>query len=477
MKIRVLSGLLIMLAISMLAPYLYAWFTKEGTDLVYLKIILPMALFGYLGLRKRTDLSRSLSIRDSYLMVVMAWCLYGFFGALPFWFISDLSFTDAAFESFSGFTTTGSSILTDIEALYPSLLLWRSITHWLGGMGIIVLGLALIPIMGARAFNLYRAEVSGPSKDKIGARLQQTAKILWMVYVGFTVLQILLLRYVGSISWFDAVNHSFSTIASGGYSTLNASVAGLHSSAAEWIIIVFMFIAGSNFVLHFMLINGNFKAYLGDVEFRAYALIVLLAISIVAFILHMHEGRELEQSLRPAAFQVLSIITTTGFATEDYTLWPVAAQTIIFVLMFVGGCAGSTAGGVKIIRLIIVLKTSFSEIAQILHPNGVFITKLYKQVIREDVMRKVVAFVALYFFFFFAGGVVLALSGVELMTAFTASLASLGCIGPGFGGVGPAMNYAPFTDFAKWVMVFLMLLGRLELFTLLILFTKQFWRR
>ncbi len=419
----------------------------------------------------------SIGKREGFIIVSLVWIIFSLFGSLPFWLSGSIpSFSNAFFETMSGFTTTGASILEDIEAMPRGLLLWRSLTQWMGGMGIIVLSLAVLPVLGIGGMQLFVAEVPGPTKEKLHPRVKQTARRLWGIYIFFTILEIILLLS-GGMNFFDSVCHSFTTMATGGYSTKQASIAYFESPYIQYIITLFMFIAGTNFILSYFAINLRFSKLWKNEEFRFYLSLVLFFVLILTVGLIFMEGYRIEESFRLASFQVVSIVTTTGFVTVDYLGWIPALTILIFVLMFFGGSAGSTGGGIKIIRILLVLKNTYLEIKRLMYPNAVIHVKLNSRPISQNIIGNVLAFVFIYILILIISVVVISSMGYEIDTSFGTAAACLGNIGPGMGRVGPVENYAHFPDTGKWFLSFLMLLGRLELFTVLVLFAPSFWRK
>lgn len=417
--------------------------------------------------------------REGMAIVGLGWFAAGFFGALPFWFgdIFGNSFTDCIFESLSGFSTTGSSVLTDIEAVAKGILFWRSLTHWLGGMGIIVLSLAILPFLGVGGMQLYKAEVPGPIPDKLKPRIKDTAMLLWKVYLLFSVIQTVLLMF-GGMDLFDALCHTFGTMATGGFSTKNTSVAAFDSVYIDYVITFFMVVAGVNFSLHFLLLSGRPMKMFRDSEFRFFIglfLVVTLLITIWTMVGGNYDN--VWDALRYASFQVAAIVTTTGFATADYELWPAVTQAMLLFLMFIGGSAGSTGGGMKVMRIQLLVKHSYKELLQLIHPRSVKQVKISGQVVPGGVLSGVWAFFVLWLMLFTLGAFLVAASGVDLVTSFAASLACIGNIGPGVGAVGPTDNFAHLPDLAKWTLTMLMVLGRLEIYTVVILFVPEFWRK
>jgi trk system potassium uptake protein TrkH len=376
----------------------------------------------------------------------------------------------------SGFTTTGSSILGDIEALPKSMLFWRSLTHWLGGMGIVVLAAAVFPLMGFGALNLIEAEAPGPSVDKITPRTAGTARLLWLIYLGLTVLETMLLMF-GGMDLFDALIHSFGTLATGGLSSRNSSIAYYRSAYIDCVIMIFMLLSGVNFSLHYKVFAGKFREVWRDTELKAYALIFFVSAFVIALNLWGKKYASFGESFRYAGFQTASILTTTGYTTADYDVWPGFSRLIIFLLMFVGGCAGSTSGGVKVIRVLTLFKMAVTELKYLVWPKGVFGIYLNGQYLRKNMVYRIAACVFLYFMFFFAFTFIMAAGGFSIMTSMSAAIASLGNIGPGFGLVGPSFNYGFLPDYLKWSLSFAMLIGRLEVYTVVILLTPSFWKK
>ncbi len=421
--------------------------------------------------------SKTIGKREGYVIVAMVWLVFSFFGLLPFWLSNAIpSFTDAFFETMSGFTTTGSSILVDIEALPHGLLFWRSIIQWLGGMGIIVLSLAILPVLGVGGMQLFIAEVPGPVPDKLHPRIADTAKRLWVIYVVYTLIETILL-WMGEMSLFDAICHSFTTMATGGYSTKQASVAFYESAYVHYVIIIFMFIAGANFTLSYSGFHGNFKRIFKDEEFRYYFGFVVLVSLLVAAVLYISGGADtVEQSIRDSLFQVVSLVTTTGYATADYLVWVPTLSIIMFILMFIGGSAGSTGGGIKVVRIVILLKNAYFELKRLIHPNAVIPVRFNSKAVSPSVVTNVLAFIVIYMLVVGISMIVMSIMGYDLDTAIGAVATCIGNIGPGLGEVGPAANFAHIPDFGKWFLSFLMLMGRLEIFTVVLLFSPYFWK-
>jgi len=415
--------------------------------------------------------------REAYITVSLVWIVFSLFGALPYvmgGFIP--SYTDAFFETMSGFTTTGSSILNDIESLPHGILFWRSITQWLGGMGIIVLSLAILPVFGIGGMQLFVAEVPGPTPDKLHPRIQQTAKHLWGIYVLLTFAETILL-VLGKMSFFDAICHSFTTMATGGYSTKQASIAYFNSPYIEYVIIVFMIFAGTNFTLSYIALRGKVIRAVSNEEFKWYIFFIVIFTIIIAVGLNITSGNVAEENFRNSLFQVVSIITTTGYVTADYLKWAPVLTVLIFVLFFFGGSAGSTGGGIKIVRILLLLKNSWQELRRLIHPHAVIPVRFNQRAVPDQIVLNVLAFFMIYILVFFVSVVIYSFSESDLSSAMGAVATSLGNIGPGLGNVGPVENFGHVSTFGKWFLSFVMLLGRLELFTVLVLFTPSFWKK
>lgn len=413
--------------------------------------------------------------RDGYLIVGAGWIVVSAFGALPYVFSGAVGPVDAWFESVSGFTTTGSTILTSIETQPRALLLWRSMTQWLGGMGIILFAIALLPLLGIGGMQLFKAEVSGPSTDKVRPRIVETARSLWLIYVGFTALQGFLLLLAG-MEPFDAACHALTTMASGGFSTRDASVAAFASPLIEWIIIVFMLLAGINFVIHYRLLTGRIGMVWRDSELRYFALVVAVATTAIVIAL-VASGTAGWDAPRLAAFQVASIVTTTGYASADFERWPMFTHVILIVLMMLGGMAGSTSGGIKSLRAVLGLRAFRAAFARLLHPRVVRSVKYGGHTVDEEVLSGIWAFLTAYYLIAGFSAAVITAWGYDLETAVSAALTALSNVGPGLGDVGALDHFAHFPVPVKLVLSLCMLAGRLEIFTLLVLLSPGFWRR
>ncbi len=410
-------------------------------------------------------------------------------GTLPYLVTEAIpSFTDAFFETMSGYTTTGASILNDIEVIPKGVLFWRSITHWIGGMGIIVLAIAILPLLGVGGMQLFAAEAPGPGGDKLHPRITDTAKRLWLIYVGYTAAETILLQVAG-MSFFDAINHALSTLSTGGFSTKNASVAHWNDNPAiQYIIIFFMFLAGTNFVLSYFMFKGKVSKIMQDEEFRLYFRFIVIFTLIAAVLIYFRADvsqssiehpmvfGEGESAIRHGLFQVLAIVTTTGFVTADYTMWTPFLTVFFFGLMFLGGSAGSTAGGVKVVRQLILIKNGFLEFKRALHPNAIVPVRYNGKSVSGDIVFNILGFFILYMLSFIVGALVFSMFQIDFTSAIGLSASSLGNVGPALGDFGPVNNYAALPPLGKWWASFLMLIGRLELFTVLILLTPFFWR-
>jgi trk system potassium uptake protein TrkH len=469
--ILILNGIFMMLGIP------FSLYYGDNDVTVLLGCGLGTSLVGTIIFLLTRDHEKDLRKREGYIVVSIGWLVMSLFGAIPFVVHGSIpSYTDAFFETMSGFTTTGASILNDIESMPHGLLFWRSMTQWLGGMGMIVLSIAILPILGIGGMQLFVAEVPGPTKDKIHPRVRETAKRLWGIYLLFTIVETGLLL-LGGMNLFDAINHSFTTMATGGFSTKQASIAAYDSPFIHYVMILFMFIAGTNFTLHYHLLHRNFKSVFENDEFRFYLKIIGVVVLIVIAGLLLEEYAGFEKTFRDALFQVVSIVTTTGYVTADYELWGTFFQVLFFLLLFTGGCAGSTGGGIKMVRHYILIKNSIIELKRLIHPRAVIPVRFNQGTVATDIITNVLAFFLFYIFVFVAGTLIMSLIGLDFLTAVGATATSIGNVGPAIAGVGPTLNFANIPDLGKWVLSFLMLMGRLELFTVLIIFSPAFWQK
>ena len=468
--------------ISSMVSYYY----KDGItmDLIYSGLIVTLIGGLLLFLNKNHD--KQLNKREGYLVVVLGWLAMIFTGTLPYIITGTIDgFSNIVFETTSGFTTTGATIINDIEILPEGILFWRSITHWLGGMGIIVFAIAILPLLGIGGMQLFSAESPGMEMDKLHPRITDTAKRLWLLYLSFTLVEIVLLTFAG-MSLFDAINHSMSNIASGGFSTKNASLGFWNDQPLiQYIVIFFMFIAGTNFVLSYFGFKGKFKKIIENDEFRIYSLFIALCTVIVGLVIYFNTDflsdfsdgfTRIEGVFRHALFQVVSIITTTGFTTADYTAWTPMLLLIFFGLMFVGGSAGSTAGGFKVMRHLLIIKNGLLQFKRILHPNAILPIRYNKKSVSSEIMYNILGFFIVYMLSFMAGTLVFSILGLDFSSSLGVSASSLGNVGPSIGDFGPSSTFYDLPVLAKWWSSFLMLLGRLELYTVLIIITPYFWR-
>lgn len=475
---KIIAILLAITSLFMLSSVLVAlWYDEYKTIRSFLYPVLAV-LMGAGGIlwRMKGKTRESLSIRDGFLFVVFGWLLASMVGALPFYFSGTIPhYADAYFETMSGFTTTGASILTEIESLPKAILYWRSLTHWLGGMGIVVLTVAILPLLGVGGLQLVKAEAPGPTMDKITPRITETAKYLWYIYLGITIAEAVLLMF-GGMNLFDALTHTFGTVATGGFSTRNTSVGHYDSAYIDLVITFFMLVAGMNFTLHFKLLTGNFRKIFSDTELKAYLFIFAGAVMIMTVVLYHRVFSDLFDSFRYAAFQAASILTTTGYATADYEQWPYVAQMVLFTLMFVGGCSGSTGGGGKVVRIVTLLKQGINEMKYLVHPKGVFTLRISGNPVRKNIVYAISGFFFLYIFTVLLVTFVVSTAGIDIVSSLTTALATVGNIGPGFGRIGPTGNYAFYPDYVKWILSLAMMVGRLEIYTVLILLTPTFWK-
>jgi trk system potassium uptake protein TrkH len=427
------------------------------------------------------DNDKTVGKRDGFLIVSVGWFFLSLSGCLPYLISGAIpEFSSALFETVSGYTTTGASVLNDIESVSPSILTWRSITHWIGGMGIIVLTVAILPILGIGGMQLFSAEAPGVTTDKLHPRITDTAKRLWIIYVGMTIAEALLLRLAG-MTWFDAVNHSMATVSTGGFSTKNANIAAYESPWIHYIIIFFMFLAGVNFALTYWGLKGRLDKIYKNEEFRFYLGMTIFITLVTTFVLMFNANVDwsLEQSFRISLFQVVAFITTTGFVTADLTNIEGAfiLKAIFFFLLFMGGSAGSTAGGIKIVRHLVIFKNSWLEFKRLLHPSGIIPVRYNENSVHGRITFNVMAFIIIYLMIFGFGSLVMSLNGLDFETAIGAVATSLGNVGPAIGGVCPVCNFSGISAFGKLFLSLIMLIGRLEIFTVLILFTPFFWKR
>lgn len=473
----------------MIFPIITSNYYDEPHTLALLLSLIVTIFSGLIIMFSTQNHDKKIAQREGYLIVTLGWLMMVLTGLLPYLFTKTIpEFSNAFFETMSGYTTTGASILNDIEAMPKSILLWRSLTHWIGGMGIIVLTVAILPLFGIGGMQLFNAESPGPGADKLKPRIADTAKRLWLIYFIYTFVQTILLKLAG-MGYFDAVNHALSTLSTGGFSTKNDSVAFWNDSPMiQYIIIVFMFLAGTNFVISYFAFKLDFKKIWNNEEFKWFFSFILffsvITLSVIYFqadlnnnsIAHPQVYGKLESATRHAFFQVLAVVTTTGFVTSDFTLWTPFLTILFFGLFFLGGSAGSTSGGVKVVRHLILIKNSFQEFRRVLHPNAILPVRYKGKSVSENIVFTIQGFFILYALSFIIGAVVLAATGLDFESAIGGAASSLGNIGPAFGDLSPVNNFNSLTNFGKYWCSFLMLLGRLELFTVLIILSPYFWR-
>lgn len=473
-----LAGYIILVIAVSMIPSLFVSLIYHEPDVVhaFFVTIMPMLFLGVLLVIAFKPKSKKLRIRDGYTIVALCWILASLFGAIPFVISGYIPhFIDAFFETCSGFSTTGSSILTDVEALPKGLLFWRSFTHWLGGMGILVFAIALLPTLGISGTKIARAETTGPTLDKITPKISDNAKILYLIYFGLTTIQVLLLM-IGDMDLYDALINSFGSMGTGGFSHYGDSIAHYNSAYIDGVITVFMMLAGVNFSLFYCILRGDWRDFIKDIELRAYLYIFFSVSFVMALNLwysNIYTG--LGESLRYSLFQSASIMTTTGFATADYDLWPTFSKILLFCLMFIGGCSASTSGSVKVIRIVILFKMIKRGLILRLHPRAVVSIKLGKKNMPADTVSAIGSFIFLYISVFFIGTLLVSLDNFDMVTSMSAMASCLGNIGPGFGSVGPSLNFSLFSDFTTGFLSIVMLAGRLELFTIILLFSPHFW--
>ena len=481
MVFRTMGALLLIEAVFMaLALGVSLWYGEADSGVFLLSTIITL-LAGVIGLLVGRHAESRMGEREGYVIVAMVWVVFSAFGLMPYYLSGQVpTLTDAWFESMSGFTTTGATIIPDLEVITHGLLFWRSLTQWIGGMGIIVLSIAILPIFGLNGMQLYAAEVTGLTYEKLSPRIADTAKMMWSIYLLLTITEVLALWLCG-MNVFDAVCHSFSTIATGGFSTHNNSLEYYDSAAIHYTVTLFMFISGINFVLLIYLLRGKARNLLQDEEVRWYS--VAVALFAVALTLGLYiarpgwSGVEMERAFRDSLFTVISSMTSTGYTISDYMYWPVVAWVVIFFLMLTGACAGSTAGGIKWVRLAIIMKNGVAEFQRRIHPNAIIPVKLNEKAVPQQTINNIMAFLIFYVFIIVITVVIFCASGVNFDESIGAAVSAIGNVGISIGQFGPAGTYAEFPMVAKWVMSFVMLIGRLEIFTVLLLFTRALWRK
>jgi len=473
----------------MLLASLMSFLYKDGVTFQIAVAGLIALTLGVLVMLITRSSSKEMGKREGYIVVTFGWLVMALSGTIPYLLTGSIpNFSNAFFETISGYTTTGSTILNDIEILPKGVLFWRSLTHWIGGMGIIVLAIAILPLLGIGGMQLFAAEAPGPNADKLHPRITDTAKRLWLIYFGYTAAETILLSLAG-MSFFDAINHSMSTLSTGGFSTKNTSLAFWNEHPIiQYIVMMFMFLAGTNFVLSYFAFKGKVQKIFQDEEFNLYFRFILIFTFIAGVIIYLYTDTNIssvahpmvwglaESSFRHALFQVLAIVTTTGFVSADFTLWTPFLLVFFFGIMFLGGSSGSTSGGVKVVRHLLMVKNGFLEFKRTLHPNAILPVRYNKKAISEKIVFNVLAFFILYMLSFIIGALGFSMIGLDFESAIGVAASSLGNVGPALGDFGPTANFYSMPAIGKWWCAFLMLIGRLELFTVLILFTPFFWR-
>lgn len=471
-------GILLLIegAFMMLIVPVSLYYHDSDTIYIFLSAFLTL-LSGFLLWAIFRNRNKSVGKREGYLLVTLAWVVFSFYGALPYFTSGAMtSFVNAFFEAVSGFTTTGATVSVNVESLSHGLLLWRSLTQWIGGMAVIILALVVLPQLGIGGIQLFAAEVTGPLTERLHPRIKETVKRLLVVYVLITLAQVVLLR-LGGMNVYDAVCHSFSTISTGGFSTKQDNIAHYTSPFIHYVFIIFMMVAGLNFTLTYFAFHLRFKQIWRNEEFKAYLSFFIIFVPVLTAILIFFQHGAIERSFRLALFEVASIVTTTGFTVVNYLNWIPAAWILLLLLMFLGGCYGSASGGVKVIRVLVLLKQGFLELKRLIHPNAIIPARIEQEAVKPELITSVLAFITVYVLVIVSGILIIAFLGYDLETSMGAVIASVGNIGPAIGKVGPGTNYAFFSEPAKLILSGLMIVGRLELFTVLILFTPAFWKK
>ncbi len=476
MVLKNLGKLLIFEALAIVPSALVSLYYKETEFWSFLYTIIILIVLGVILIRIKTK-SKNIYSRDGFAIVAIGWILISFFGALPFYLSGAIpSLVDSFFEASSGFTTTGASILTEIESLSRGILFWRSFTHWIGGMGVLVLVTAILPSAGAGSMQIMKAESPGPNPGKLVPKVKETAKILYGIYLIISVVQLILLK-VSGLPLFDSMIHTLGTVGTGGFSNRNISVGAYNNLAAEIIITVFMLICGANFALHYQFLKGNIKGFFKDGEFKLYLFIVTMSIILITFNLNGNIYNSVKESLRYASFQVASIITTTGYATIDFNTWPSLSKLILLLLMFIGGCAGSTAGGLKNIRILLLFKAAKRDLLKIIHPKAVYTVTLQGKAVNEQTLSEVLGFFFMYVIIFCFSVLIVSFEGKDIVTTISSVATTLGNVGPGLEIVGPMGNFSSFTVFSKLIFSFCMIVGRLEIYPMILLLMPRFWAK
>ncbi len=474
-----LVGIILIFSSAFMILPILASIIYSGEDLTALAASFLITLFSGILICFFTKSQREIELkhRDGFLIVTISWLALSLFGSLPYILSNvSLSFTNAYFESMAGFTTTGASVLSNLENLPKGILLWRSLTQWIGGMGIIVFSIAILPMLGVGGMQLFKAEVPEIGVEKLRPRILDTAKSLWYIYAGLTGVLVLLLS-VGEMDLFDAICHSFTTMATGGFSTKNASISYFQSSYTDIVITVFMLLAGINFSLHFYALRGNLSRFTKSSEFKFYCLVVVVSIIIVTLNTVASGYYSILDSLRYASFQVVSIMTTTGFTTADYEVWPVLSQMFLVCLMLFGGMVGSTAGGIKQVRILLMFKQAYRELYYLIHPHAVTTLRLNGRSVPKETLGGIWGFLFLFIFISIFATLCLTLLGLDITTSVSTVISSMSNVGPALGDVGPTDNYSAIPEAGKWVLILCMLIGRLEIYTVIVLFMPHFWQK
>ncbi len=479
--LKIQGSLMLVESIFLLSAFLVSLFYSESVGIVFLYTAGIGLILGVAGILAGRNANPVIGKREGSIIVTFTWLLFSLLGMMPFLLSGCItSIPDAFFETMSGFTTTGASILNNIEELPYSILYWRSMTHWIGGLGIIVISMALLPIFGFSGMQIFSAEATGPTKDKINPKISETAKRLLAIYIILTISETLLLRFAG-MTWFDAVCHSFGTIATGGFSTKQASIGHYNSPFIEYIIIFFMIFSGVNFAMFYFLVKLKVYKVWKNEELRIYLfLISLFSIFLLLSQINFNEKISwaiIENYIRNGLFVTCATVTTTGFVTVDYNLWPPFTWYFVLILMLIGSSAGSTAGGMKVVRVLLVFKYIYYEFKRFIHPNAVFPVRYNQHIVADEVVARVLSFVLLYFIIIFAGSTFLSISGLGYIESFSGMITCLSDVGPGLGSIGPVYNFSHLPDISKWFLSIVMLIGRLEIFTVLLIFTPVFWKR
>ncbi len=473
---KVLGNILLVESALMLPALTIAFYTKGHDKTAFLITIIITSIIGFI-MSKKTVIKDNINVKDGLAIVTLGWIFASLFGALPFYLSGSIpSYIDAFFETVSGLTTTGASILSNVEGLPQASLFWRSFTHWIGGMGILVFTIALLPALGIGGFQIFKAESPGPTADKIVPRIKDTAKILYITYFSMTILQIILLR-LGGMDFFASTLHTFGSVGTGGFSIKNNSIAFYKSTYIHLVIGVFMVLSGVNFSLYYSLFKGRWKDVLKNEELRLYLAIIFLAVTAISINLFMTSYASIFRAIRDSFFQVSSIITTTGYSSVNFDAWPTFSKAILFTLMFIGGTAGSTAGGMKVIRILILTKLIKRDVVKLLHPSAFVSIKNSGKTVTNETIVSINSFFTLYIMIFVISTIIISLEGIDLLSAASSVAATLGNIGPGFALVGPTKNFGGFSSASKILFSFLMLLGRLEIFTIIALILPKNWIR